>query len=280
MKHSYTINAYNITLTCTVSEYSMREGTYYSLIFDGTHNSCITSSIDAKTPGICYIDCVEYNESYIKDGVLEENSDIITLVKTALWTIVNLFPNIISIELKDNLYICCENELEQHMINLACEYIIKYNKTWYEKHFNATLYDKNSYIIYRKSLDILDMPLDNIEFILSVRPELEKYREIYMVSSTPRDFIHNVQKAYPETYYIETGTWMPYYLRLLRISYYSELWNIDKHYITKPYNYSIETSTAILKKEGNPLIQKKNYRLTTSYNQHGSCVGYYDTFDD
>lgn len=280
MQRQYIIRAYDIILYCKVISFpKYGGGINYSLSFGGKHNFCITAHISEYISTSCYIDHIEYNESYIKDGLLEENSDIITLVKTVLWTIVNLFPNIISIELKDNLYICCENKLEQHMINLTCEYILKYNMTWYEKHFNATICDKDSYNMYRKTLNTLDMPLDNIEFILSLRPELEKYREIYISSSTPRDFINNIQKSYSETYYIETGEWIPYYLRLLRISYYCEMWNIDKNNITKPYNYSIETTNMVFEKEDIKSTQKKNYRLTTSYNEHGSCMGYYDTFE-
>lgn len=279
MKQSYSINAYDISLTCTLSEFPTHDGIYYSFVFNSNTIFRVTSSINPRTSTICYIDNIEYNKSCIKDHALEENGELVKYMKSVLWTIVHLFPNIKTIELKDYLYICCENNSRQHMVNLACEYIAKYNNTWFEKHFNAIIYSKDSYNSYRESLNVLDNPLDIIEYILDIRPELEKYKNIYKISLTPREFINNLRNAYPETYYFETASWMPSYLRLLRIIYYCDMWSIYKSNIIKPYNYNIETLDILLEKDKSALIQKANYRLVTSYDEHGSCVGYYDTFE-
>lgn len=250
----------------------------YSLSFGGKHNFCVTAGISADTPTKCYVDRVEYNESCIKDGILEERGGIIKLVKAALWTIIQLIPSIEYITLKDDSHIYCEKGSKLYKLNLAYDYILKYNKTWYEKHFNAIIYNKDNYNAYKKSLNMLDASLNNIEFIVDKIPYLEKYREIYNISLSPRDFINNLRKVYSKTYCFEVGAWLTSYMELLDIKYYWDMWCIYKNTIKKPDNFTINPTNSI--RGGNRTnIKYKNYRLMPSCNSSESCIGYYDTFE-
>ena len=174
----------------------------YTISFGGKNNFCFIASINPKKPFEVYIVNIEYNESCLKDNKLDERGGIVKLVRIALWTIKSMFPTIKHFTLNDSSHIDCIKGIKTHKLNLAYDYILKYNETWYEKQFNAKLpgsLTKDSCMInslmceYKSSLLVLDEPVEPFEIIKDKVNIAERYKSDYKNAKSPRDFIQKLR---------------------------------------------------------------------------------------
>ena len=235
---------------CKIIEYDIRGDLSYSISFGGLKNYCFLASIvHSKTDIKPHIDRVEFDERCVKEGIMHSTTD---LVKAALWTIKQLIPSFDKITLMDDSHLDCIKGSKLHKLSLKYDSILKYDKTWYERHYDARLpgdpqNDSTFFGIYKKSLDILDMELEPFDFIVERFPPIKKYYDYYISSKTPRQFIDKLRHVYRNEYCIEVGKWLAGYMRYLGVKVYKSDWHILYDSIEEPAGYSIILSTANMK---------------------------------
>ena len=95
---------------------------------------------------------------------------------------------------------------------------------------------------YLDSLVVLDQPSIPYENAIDPFPTLERYREDYLATSTPREFISHIRNRLKttEAYCMEVNGWFEGYMKFLDIKAFKEEWFIPIEVITKPDGY-IET---------------------------------------
>lgn len=246
----------------------------YTLSVGGKNNYCLIVAIKQLTPTQAYIDSIEFNEKCVKDGTLEENNGMFKLVTAGLYTLKIKFPKVEKILLKDDSYVYCKKGSKEYKLSLAHDYIIKYNETWYQKQFNATL-PKEYLETFNKSLKVLDEPLDNYEFQVSLIPQLKEYEDIYMKSKTPREFIKSLKHNLKEEYCFKVGKWLNHYMDKLNIKLFSDFWYIDTTNISIPEKYSIEETKDILKGGSRNTRKKVNFSIVSG-GDRSSIIGVYE----
>jgi hypothetical protein len=243
--YNYKIEAFNKEFYCIVKAIKKYNNTVFATISFGVNNKyCVIININNVKDTIGYIDRVEYNKLCVLDGSLERTSGTPQFVSACLYTIKLLFPRITILTLKDDSKIYCKDNTKLHNLSLAHNYIIKYNETYYEKNFGAQLPD-TQYNLYRNSLKILDLSsIDYNDINNNDKVYLQKYKNIYIDSKSPRNFIQKLQNIYGQQYCFEVGPWLHnYMINVLNINTYKDEWfinlyNIDKP-IKKPINYKL-----------------------------------------
>jgi hypothetical protein len=239
-----------------------KDDTIYTFFFGGKTHYCFTASITSNRNYIPHIDTIEY----------DTNSEVTAdLVKAALWTMKKLFPHVEYLTLLDDSHIPCERG---NKLSLAYDYIIKYNKTWYEYHFNATLPGDNENrdsILgqFKDSLKILDEKCILYEYIITKVPEITKYKDIYMESDTPRMFINKLRDIYGKQYCNELSDWLSRYMSYLGIDLMKKHWRIYAKDIKCPEEYELFTSTVEL--NGGKLRKRNGTRKRLA----APIIGYY-----
>ena len=210
----------------------------------------------STNPTVAYIDRVEYDNVCSLDGPLKRKVGIQNLVAAGLWTIKNRYPDIQIFTLKDDNYIECEENSKMYKMSLAYDYILKYNQTWYQKLFQATL-PEPILRTFTDSLEVLDKPLYHIEFMLeSGLDYLKKYKDIYAKSSSPREFMNKLRESYPSSYCKEVCKWLTRYMDYLDIKLYYDLWYISVSTM-QPEEYSLEP---YVQRGGRRRQTRKKYR--------------------
>jgi hypothetical protein len=208
----------------TTIDFRIKKLTTISIGDDDTY--CMVVKLDSTSPNIAYIDRVEYDSKCSLAGLLKRTVGIPNLVVAGLWTILNRYPSITIITLKDDSHINCEDDSKMYKLSLSYEYILKYNQTWYQKLFQATL-PEPILQTFTESLRILDQPLYPFEYMLeSGLHYLSKYKDMYIHSTTPRDFISNLRSHYDIEYCKEVCKWITQYIEFLGIKLYYDLWYI------------------------------------------------------
>ena len=246
----------------------------------GDTTYCVVVAIYEDNPTVAYIDIVEYDSRCAKDILLEHKDGTFDLVTTALWTIHTRFPSIKVFTLKDDSHILCEEGSKKYKLNLACESILKYGKTWYQYRFNATLSDSLLSTFY-DSQHILDKPLDDINFQASRGASyLLPYKSIYTNSKSPRDFFKNLREKYQKRYCHEVYQWIKKYMDLLNIKLYSDSWFITTETLNPPQNYTIiKTAKNIRGGMKKRKTRRANlYTVRNTTDNVGSIVGIYENF--
>jgi len=268
----YAVNGFGTSFYCKVSELDVQGSVFYSFAFGGKDTFCFIAAMDPNKNYIPYIDRVEYNESCVKEGILEELGGTTHLVQCALWTMKYLFPHITKFKLIDDSYIYCNRGSKEIKMSLAYDLIFKRNQTWYEEKFKAHL-PPHLMEEYKKTLNVLDQPLAPFQYVSNIISKLYKYKEEYETSTTPRLFIQAIRKKYGKKYCFELD-WLVQYAEMLGINYYKSAWEIDDVSIVKPEGFELFTSTAPIKGGFVRHRTRKSRRKTG----HG-CVGFADTFD-
>jgi hypothetical protein len=268
----YAVNGFGNSFYCKVTELDARGSVFYSFAFGGKDTFCFIAAMDPNKDYIPYIDRVEYNESCVKEGSLDEVGGTAQLVKCALWTMKTLFPHITKFKLLDDSYIYCKRGSKEAKMSLAYDMIFKRNHTWYEDKFKAylpsTLMEE-----YKTSVLTIDKPLAPFQYVSNIIPKIHKYKEEYESSSTPREFIQAIRNKYGKKYCFELD-WLVQYSEMLGIQYFKHAWEIDIMDVHKPDGYELFTSTAPIK-GGFLRHQTRKVRRKTG---HGS-VGFADTFE-
>lgn len=254
----------------------------YSISFGGKSDFCFTSSIDKRSPDICYIDRIEYNGCCVVDGTLNERGGTIALVKLALWTIIHLFPNVRKFTLKDNSYIYCEKGSKMTKLSLSYDSLLKYNKTWYQRHFDATL-PTEILSEFVRSISILDEPLASFDYIVSKLNALQPFEAEYesapeqlgvsseqvpIYSHTPRAFINALRRD--QNYCFKVGKWLEQYMNLINVRLFADNWFILRESVKEPPNYHIQETRNNIRGGGTrKKVKQRNFSLIAHY----SCGG-------
>ena len=101
----------------------------YHILVGGLKIKCVSIIINKKNNNAL----LELYQHHIKCS-LEKGEEVIDLLKNTLYFISQKFPTIKYIEFIDNSFIQCKNKKKISLPDLS---FAKYNKTWYEKNFNA-----------------------------------------------------------------------------------------------------------------------------------------------
>ncbi len=249
----------------------------YTFSLGGKNKYCITIALKPETPEDGYIDNMEYNKACVKDGSLEHRQGTAHLGITALWTFHKLFPQVKRFTLIDDSHIYCEEESKQYKLNLAYDYILKYNKTWYEDKLKAQLHEPLMKI-YKESCTILDKPLDPFSFIIERNENLKPYEKEYNESKTPREFLNTLRKKLGHQYCFTVGKWLTGYFNVLRINTFKESWFINIEDIQHPDRYSITETQDEIRGGGKRQTRKNTKPINFSIvsgNDDGAMLGYY-----
>jgi hypothetical protein len=270
LRHKYLlVSGHNRNFYCKLTGNGQPGNLWYTFHFGGKTKYCITISLVGSNPIEAYIDRVEYDAQCIKDGYLEKGGGTTTLLSIALWVVITFFPSLQKIKFTDDSHIECIQGSKLKKMNLASDSILKYGMTWYERIFHATLPDtiQNA---YKESLAILEKPLNDFNFQVSRLPRLEKYRDIYAASTSPKHFFEHLRKQYGSKYCEEVCDWIHMYMRLLDIELYTSMWFILKETITKPQGFSMKEMQNPM--QGGRYTRKRRQSLK----YEGSTIGVYD----
>lgn len=268
------ISGYNREYYCKLIGSGKKDKIWYTFLFGGISTFCITISTKGNAPTEASLDRVDYDARCGKDSPLEKGGGMAKLISTALWLVKFFFPTIKTITLTDDSHIECIQGNKMKKMSLSCDYILKYNMTWYEKIFHAILPD-SLYNDYKKSLEILSTELDNYEYQVSRLPCLQKYKDIYLKSNTPKDFFENLRKHYGTEYCSEVCDWIHKYITILGINLYNQSWYIPSTAIAKPPGYS-------MKRVDKPIVGGKKYtrkRVRKYVDDARPSIGVYEAYD-
>lgn len=266
------ITGYNNEYYCKIVGNGEPDKLWYTFLFGGTSTYCITISTKGNTPTEASLDRVDYDVRCNKDSSLEKGGGMTKLLSIALWLIKFFFPTIKNITLTDDSHIECIQGKKMKKMSLASDYILKYNMTWYEKSFHAILPD-TLYNNYKNSMNILTEELDDYEYQVSRLPYLEKYKDIYLKSTTPKQFFENLRNHYGMEYCSEVCDWIHKYITILGINLYNQSWYIPTNTITIPSGFS-------MKRIEKPVVGGKKYtrKCVRKYiDDSRSSIGVYES---
>jgi hypothetical protein len=274
MEKRFIVSGFGKQYYCKITESNQS----YTFSLGGRRYYCITIAIRSDSPDVGYIDRMEYNEACAKDGSLEHKKGIWHLGITALWAFHIRFPQIKYFTLMDDSHIYCEDGSKVHKLNLAYDYILKYNKTWYEDKFNAYL-PSPLMEMYKESCKVLDEPIDAFAFMVEREGRIRPYEKIYNDSKTPREFLNKLRTHLGTQYCFEVGKWLSSYIELLRITIFKMSWMINIEDIHKPDNFSIAETKNEMRGGGKKQTRKnqrpRNFSIISGNDEEGTIVGYY-----
>lgn len=297
----YDLKGYGMHLYCKITEVSIDKneptgiGSNYKCTMafgSGAKQFCLTASYDIENPYEIYISDVATKNICIIDGNLSDFEDGSTkFVKIALWAMKSMYPHVKKYTLRDHSQIYCDGNEKGDKMQMAYDYILKYNETWYQRKFNAELngfvskksIDKKDLEKYMskenidsikpvyietipdspmniafKSYEVLDKPVVNYALLKDNCEFLEKYLDDYNVAKSPRDFIATLRKKPELNYCKEVGAWLNSYMIALNVKLFEPSWYIPSNTITKPTGFSaIKLSELEVKKKLNSLYGGK-----------------------
>ena len=92
---------------------------------------------------------------------LEKGAGTILMIRVILSESIKRYPYIKHYTFRDNSHIPCDNEQEISLLHL---YVIKYNQSWYQQHFNAYIEEPSYRQKYNDGIKILNDPLLKMPF--------------------------------------------------------------------------------------------------------------------
>jgi hypothetical protein len=264
---------------CKVVEFSARGSVTYNVAVGGPDTFCFLISMKPSNGYIPYIDRVEYNDGCALDGNLSSIED---LTKAALHATLFLFPHIQHFTLMDDSHIDCIRGDKRYRLNLAYDSVLKRNQTWYENRFGAVLpgsVSEPDTLLgrYKDSLKVLDEPAEHFEIIVRSLPYIGKYKEQYVASESPRDFINKLRTVYADKYCIEVEKWLPGYMEYLTVAIFKSEWIIPANAVNAPSGFRLELVSPETKRGGG-----RKRRLVTRRNskaRKGRSVGTFGEFE-
>ena len=105
----------------------------YHILVGGLKIKCVSIIINKKNNNTL-LELYQYNIRCSLFADLQKGEEVIDLLKNTLYFISQKFSSVKYIEFIDNSFIQCKNKKKISLPDLS---IAKYNKTWYEKNFNA-----------------------------------------------------------------------------------------------------------------------------------------------
>jgi hypothetical protein len=262
------IHGNGIDTYCKISQYEYMDDSKssYTLSFGtGAQRYCLTVSINGMDYSTAYIDRVDRVEACSKGGLSKIVNGMIKLVPLGLYTITRMCPWVKRFTLKDNSRIVC-NDKDGPAISLAYDSILKYNVTWYQKNFGARLEGlvgaanettetfssslgdfhavKGSPMArFFTCLRALEHPCYEWENIQDHFPEMRAYHDLYMSSTTIREFLLRIRSQYhdAESFCNGVSPWFDNYMdSILHISVFSDGWFIPIEQVREPEGFAVE----------------------------------------
>ena len=210
----------------------------------GLKNKCIIINIPNNSNEAIITD-ISFHKKCSINSLLKKKIDMIQLIKCSLIFTIHNFPNITSFILSDNSYIECNNG---YRFSLAMLYYLKYNKTWYEKNFDAISKNREEINKIKRNIE------NNLNFILELSPEdfiknfYYKYKndtifinniiEIYEKNMSLKSFVDKIIK-YDCSYYIDIVN------LFIKDSFFGKTWIINRNNIA---NFNINCNLIQLEK--------------------------------
>lgn len=182
-----------------------------TILIGGIKKQCIRIFTN-KDQDTAQLNLVEYHKKCVIFEELKEGSDIRYLVQAALLFVIKKYHEIKQFEIQDNSMITCTNKQK---IPLSILYFIKYNKTWYEKYFDAESEKYYQKIIESDKKVIIDILND--KFKLSMDNFIKKYYNQF-------NDVNKIKSVYKKD--ITIGNYLKYFFdNKLDCSYYSNIIN-------------------------------------------------------
>jgi hypothetical protein len=272
----YVVSANKKQYYCKESTYTITDGTKsVTVSFGGKSVYCVVAAWKSTSPTTIYLDRVEFDKGCIKQGSLEHKQGTQDMVSTGLWTIHTLLPTVNTITFTDDSHILCEEGSKLYKLSLALEYSLKYNQTWYQMKFNATL-PTDILENFQSSLLNLDKPLDEFSFMLERAPYLKPYEQLYSQSNSPRDFFSRLREQYGTQYCFQVRMWIRDYLETkIGVQPYTKDWTIPVDTLRSPKEYSIQPTTNSMR--GGTRRKKRRTVIEDEYTS--GMMGYYKDMD-
>jgi hypothetical protein len=266
----YIIKSSNKEFYCKVIQYFGN----YTITVGGKKGYCLLVIINKTSPTEAYIRDIAYDDACAKDGNLEKMGGIYTLIACGLYCIKEKIRNIQRFSLTDASHIQCIKGSQQYKMDLAYDSILKYNQTWYQRRFHATL-PPTSLSKFEASLKRLDMGLPDFKYFVSIIPSTLK--DIYLHTKTPREFIETIRSTYKENYCFQVAFWLDSFLEMCGIHLYRDEWYIPIDAVVAPEDYSVEETQD--GGGGRRLTRKKrNFRLVKGGDRsEEQILGVYDS---
>ena len=297
----YDIKGYGMHLYCKITEVAIDNSNYKcTMAFgSGAKQFCLTASYDIENPYEIYISDVATKNICIIDGNLSDFEDGSSkFVKIALWAMKSMYPHVKKFTLRDHSQIYCDGNEKGDKMQMAYDYILKYNETWYQRKFNAQLdgfvskksIDKKDLEKYMskeninsiepvfiesvpdspmniafKSYEVLDKPVVNYALLKDNCEFLEKYLDDYNAAKSPRDFIATLRKKPGLNYCKEVGAWLNSYMITLNVKLFEPIWYILSNTIIKPTGFSaIKLSELEVKNKLNRAYGGKSTKINSN----------------
>ena len=164
---------------------------------------CVNILID-KINKVAVLELLQHYYKCSLFSDLQKGYEVKNLLKISLNFVILHYPELKYIELIDNSFIICGNKKR---ISLPDITFIKYNKTWYEKYFNAVPNDesKDTILVLKKQL----LKISNKKLKLNYEEFIKKYysepifhkqnrlniiKNIYIKNMTFKTFLDQIQE--------------------------------------------------------------------------------------
>ena len=230
----------------------------YNILIGGIKMKCINIIINKKR-NIALLELVQYHIKCFLFTDLEKGDEVKDLLQNSLNFIVIQYPKLKYIELIDNSFIICKNKKR---ISLPDFTVLKYNKTWYEKYFNAIPSIKEDIkLIKNQIIKKLNkkIKLNYEEFINEyyINPFFEKKNMIniiennYIKNMKLKDFLDKLEKYdcifYEKIFNKKIGTLLQGTEWIIKIDTIKE-YNINSEIIiTEKLKYNNDLSKLLIK---------------------------------
>lgn len=209
----------------------------------GGRDDCIDFTL-YNTPEVApfpNMDAFRHNKLCAVNKDLANGSGTITMLKSAITFVKQQFPNIKHIQFRDLSTINCDHNVT---LELYYYYLAKYGKTWYQKHFDAQLENREMRKKLCNGINTLKTPLT------------EDYDTFYKTHIGP--FISNM-KHFKKDFYLFYEGFEKYYNKNMRTFFKNLLSDIDclilqywfSTYLHAIFNISFPIAIWIIKPEKN-----------------------------
>ena len=126
----------------------------------GPKRTCIILEVSDRNENTAYLSALGHDAKCILNGTLAKGDGTIELLKTAMVFVLNQYPHLEGIELRDKSHILCQNKqnLSLHFFSIAVN-----GKTWYHRMFNAKLVRKDDRKKYKQMRSFLDSEIKSLQ---------------------------------------------------------------------------------------------------------------------
>ncbi len=255
----YTVRAHPYTFAATV----MQQGSFVRIRFGGIgKKKCVHFGfdVDDENPNIDGLgydrDCVV--QTAVTRAHLEHTSGTLIMLKTAIWFLYHLYPNMGDVWFKDASHITCKaNNIggQPARVHLYQFYLVKHGKTWYQKKLGAMLIEPSATDDVKAFLRYIRDPRAKKDFdafcaeyipVGVFGPKrrgalLQMFRNVYSTHRTYHGFFKELADDYDCAVF---DTWLNiFFVKHCRVPFENYLWRIPRGEVADDYaNASIINS--------------------------------------